>query len=296
MFRNLFLLIFIMFANDAIAQISDLVFLGTVTVKDGSTYTYKLQMTDSNGILKGYSVTDVRGANETETAVLGKINVAEKQLDFRETKIIYTKSNVQRSNFCYINAHLKVANTHGATMLSGHFKGYKEDGKTRCASGNLTLISAQDILNKLLEIANKDSITAEKSETNNKPEYANDEGKAVPESSVKKVMPGNEVNLACSASSITIEIWDAKNIDGDIITMMQDENKILENYTLSGNHKRVSINMGDKRTSVITIIAISEGSEPLNTARVKVVSGNNVYEIDATTVIGRNVTLNLKHE
>jgi len=289
------LLLLTFFFHPAFCQ-TQLVFIGTVSVKGADEYTYKLQVTDSAGILKGFSITDIMGPNETKTAITGTLDTSEKEMKYRETKILSTKSNARKSDFCFIHANLKLGEKKGITTLKGHFTGYLEDGKTVCADGRLTLLSAEDVLAKLSEIKSMDSIKAAKNNTQHEaPEYVYKEEKEVPESSIKKVKQGDTITLTCPSPAVTVDVWDAKTIDGDIVTILQDNNAVLENYTLSGIHKQTGIMLANK-TSILTLIAVSEGSEPLNTARLKITSGEDSYYIDATTTIGKNVVVILKRK
>jgi len=105
-------------------------------------------------MLTGYSVSDIAGADDTKTLISGRLNTGKKQLTFRETKLVYTKSATE---MCYIHATLKAGKMQGAATMRGHFKGYRADGKTPCGNGKIMMVCAHDILNKLLEIAHKDS-------------------------------------------------------------------------------------------------------------------------------------------
>ncbi len=279
-----------------LAQVSDLIFIGSAIVKGGRAFPYKLQVNDSNGILRGYSVMDAQGLNETKTAVKGVIYKDKKQLSFRETKIIYTKSKSAAADFCYIHSNLRIVKVQGAISLKGYFKGYKQDRKTECATGKLVLISGQDLLNKLLKIAGDDSSGRPKTDTLIKApkNYQIVYEKEVPATKIKNLMPGMLTELICPSHIVSVEIWDSKTIDGDKITLMQDNKPLLENFTISGNRKTVRVDMGKSETVTLRLIAQTEGTEPLNTARIRVVSGNVDYYIDATTTLDRSVRIVLK--
>jgi hypothetical protein len=278
------------------AQISDVVFLGTAMVNGGSAFGYKLQVTDSLGNLRGYSVTDVMGPNETKTAVRGTVDKKGKHLTFRETRLISTKSAAPTKDFCYIHGRVKLSKLQGMSTLKGSFKGYKEDGKTECGSGQLALVCAQDALDKLLKIAGddprsnkQDSITPATLVT----PQANRNYEELPDSEVQKIEAGTTHTIECGTGSITMEIWDCKNIDGDQMTILQDNMPILNNHTLTRARKTIPVRQTQQST-VITFRALNEGSEPLNTARVRIVAGENEYYLDATTQLGKDVTLVLK--
>jgi len=278
-----------------------LVFVGKLSVKDVGDYTYELQFTDTNGVISGFSVTDITGAEETKTAITGTIDKDKGVIDYHETKLISTKSKGDKADFVYIHGHLKITEPHGITMLKGQFTGYGADGKTVKATGKLTLASAKDVMDKIAKLQPKDTAAAKNTPTAIAPkseakEVVYEEEKAIPDREIIKVTPDNSLSFACASSIIMLEVWDAKTIDGDIITLLQDGTPILQNYTLTGHHKQITLNMGDKPQSTLTLIAISEGSEPLNTARIKITSASEEHYVDATTTIGKNVVIELKRK
>ena len=267
---------------------------GTVTTKDGITYSYLLQLTNNNGALNGYSVSDINGANETKTEVTGTLNTKRKELSFTETKLLTTKISGANIAPCFLHARLKISSKKGLTVLRGSFEGYLADGKTLCDGDvKLTLISKQELLAAPEKKQDTDTLPAAKPELP-KPETVYTYETEIADSKTLKALPGKATELYCSSPTITIELWDAKTIDGDIITLQQDGNTVLENYTLTAQHKQLTLSMGDKKTTTLSLIAVSEGSEPMNTARIKIISGDAIYYIDATTTIGKNVTVVLK--
>ena len=238
------------------------------------------------------------GADETKTAVRGTIDIAKKQLNITETKMIYTKSSASRSDFCYIHAHLRISKLQGMTLLKGHFDGYKEDGKTICASGKLALVNAQDILNKLLEIADTDKsespITENVGQAEKPVKIVYEKG--IPESEVIKVLPGKAFEFLCKDTLLKLELWDSEDIDGDIVSVYQGKTQLIENYKLTGRNKILYIPIGAKEKDTLTMIPVSEGSEPNCTARIKLTSGNNTIYIDAITTMGKDILIILKRK
>ena len=267
------------------AQSSQMVFLGSITVSGGKSYPYKLFINDSDGVLTGYSVSDIAGADETKTLIKGSKNADRKQLTFRETKLVYTKSATE---MCYLHSTLKAGSMQGAATLKGNFKGYRADGKTVCGKGKLLLVGAQDILDRLLEIAKQDSTpTAPKMATPNTEHPIN-------EAEIIKMLPGERKEIVCSSAAVELEIWDAKSNDGDIITLLQDGEPLLEQYNITYRHKVLHLRILESGSTQLQLVAINEGSEPLNTARIKITSGGVVQHIDASTTVGRDVIIVLK--
>ena len=274
------LLIIIHLFFGACAQSTQLVFLGSVIVSGGKSYPYKLFINDSDGTLTGYSVSDIAGADETKTLIKGSKNTGKKQLTFRETKLVYTKSATE---MCYLHSTLKAGTMQGAATLKGNFKGYRADGKTACGKGKLMLVGAQDILDKLLEIAKEDSTpTASKVATHHAE-------KSINEAEITKILPGNSIEILCSSADVEIEIWDAKSNDGDIVTLLQDGKPLLEQYKISYRHKVLTVHISESGSTQLQLVAINEGNEPLNTARIKITSGGAVQYVDASSSLQKRV-------
>ncbi len=272
----------------AFAQSSQVVFLGSITVSGGKSYPYKLFVNDSDGILTGYSVSDIAGPDETKTLIKGSKNASKKQLIFRETKLVYTKSATE---MCYLHSTLKAGTMQGAATLKGNFKGYRADGKTECGKGKLMLVCAQDILDKLLEIAKEDSIPQP---TSTHKAVADIAEKLVNEADIAKILPGDRKVIVCSSSDVELDIWDAKSNDGDIITLLQDGKTLLEQYKITYRHKVLNVHIPDAGSTQLQLVAINEGTEPLNTARIKITSGGVGQYVDASTTVGKDVIIVLK--
>ena len=270
------------------AQLSGLVFVGGAKVKGGATYTYKLTFSDSNDTIKGYTVTDVMGPNETKTNITGTIQPHKQTLTFTEQRIVYTKSTAGKEDFCFLHATLKVTNIKGVTGLKGHFTGYKEDGKTVCAKGEMLLMSSQDVLEKLLAMAPKRDSVPEVVHPSTAPQET--------PTQVAHVLPGKSLDVWTTTEDVTLEVWDDKNIDGDVITLLHKEQALLKDYTLKHEHMRLNVHTGSNTTDSLTVIAVNEGSEPTNTARIQLTSGKDIQYIDATTVMGKPVQIVLKRK
>lgn len=284
-----FFLTFILFHTISTAQVTNLVFIGSVSVSDGRNYPYKLYVTDSEDIVTGYSVTDILGADETKTFVRGKVDRKSKQLIFRETRIQQTKSKIPESDFCFIHARLKTGSLQGATTLRGNFTGYKPDGKTECGKGKIVLVCAQDALARLMKIAENEGIARPDDTTETAlPSMELDN---VPEESVRKIEPGETVILKCPNPNVTVEIWDAKTLDGDRISLFNGDTKVLSGYTITNEHKHLTVQMGSENSVQLRLVAETEGSLPVNTARIKLTSGDRIYYIDASTVLGKDVKI-----
>lgn len=292
MIKRLLLFILVVCPAYLFAQVSDIVFIGTVTTADGQNFSYKLQFTDANGQIKGYSVTDIMGPNETKTEVTGTINSSQKQIKFRETRVLRSKVGAG-STLCFMSATLKASSRKGTTILKGTFKGYT-DKNAECSSGKIVLVAAKDVMDKLMKSNfRNDSALIGKALAADRTEVlpAANEKKETPPDPVK-LSPGTTNNITVAATTATISVWDASNVDGDMITVLHNGKLVLSSYTLSATPKDFTITLTGN--DEIQVVANNEGSEPMNTARMKIVAGNDVRYFDAGTTVDKPVSIILK--
>ncbi len=274
--------------NPLLAQQYQYVFIGSASFTGSKEVTtYRLEFNDSSGTISGQSVMDILGSNKTTTKVAGKLDFKKGVLQFKETKLINTLSKYGAKDFCYVSATLKMKRKKSVTMFAGKYKGYNADGKTICGTGELTLLAANDLIDKLTRMAEKknilpDTITKKPTE------------QVIDTSGSVQLQPGSSMTFICPNPKIYIELWDNGKIDGDIVRLTQDDKVILDQYLLTNNRLLLEIKMPDNKASVLKLQALNEGTDPPNTARMKVTSGNKVYVIDASTEKSTPVEIILK--
>jgi hypothetical protein len=86
-------LIFLLFPYFLLSQ-NKYEFLGAVKLNgnDKTLITYRLVFEEKNGVINGYSVTDLDGIHETKNTISGTYDKKTKLLTFQENDILYTKS------------------------------------------------------------------------------------------------------------------------------------------------------------------------------------------------------------
>jgi hypothetical protein len=247
-------------------------------------YPYKLAFKDSNGIIKGYSLSDPRGPDETKSSITGTINTNRKEISFKENNIIETRSDADKNSFCFVKAHLKLKETKGLQTLKGSFTGYMADGNTECAKGEIVLFSKENVLSKLMKLNPKIDTAALAKQIK---EAANNKTSTI------ELLPGKTVDLTSQSSTAAIEIWDDEKIDGDIVSVLHNSKTILDHYAPGTDKKQLVIILrGDMDT--ITLKAISEGALPPNTTKLKLIQDNQTWLLNASTTIGQPSYIILK--
>ncbi|WP_276133439.1 hypothetical protein [Polluticoccus soli] len=251
------------------------ILVGSLTVDGAGSYTYKLQFKDSAGTIKGFSITDIGGKNQTRSAVTGSINESKKELVFREVNISNTKSTAARDSFCFVHARLKLAGMKKGKALKGRFTGYRSGGKSQCAKGSIVLYSATDVLDKLM----KQNPTAD---SLLKPLKARLREPDTSQTNATTVNSGSSFETTYTSSTATLELWDDQHIDGDIVSVLHNRQTILSRHSLASTRKQLTFQLTGK-TDTIALVAISEGSEPSNTAMLKLTTGSSIHYLKASS-------------
>jgi hypothetical protein len=277
----LFLLLY-----DVSLSAQEYVLIGALSLKDGGSYSYKLQFNDSAGSIKGYSVTDIGGRHQTKSAITGTINSNKKELVFRESGITDTKSSVARDSFCFVHARLKLAGLKKGKALKGNFTGYRPGGRTQCGKGSITLYSAADVLDKLM----KQSPAAD---SMLRPVKAKLMERDTAYANVTAVTAGKSFETHYDSPAATLELWDDQHIDGDMVSVLHNGKMILGNHSLSASRKMLAIRLTGN-TDTISLVAVSEGSEPSNTAMLKLTVGTAIHYLKASSKLNEPVYILLK--
>jgi len=225
---------------------------------------YHLVFTEKNGIINGYSLTDVSGDHETKNIVEGTYDVKSRILQFKEKSIIYTKSPISQESFCFINYSGKIKLKSTTTNLNGNFKGFFNNEKP-CIDGTLNLFGAAkvyEILAKIDKKIQKSSRVDAETKQKARPVQIFDSLQ------VNKLTSKQNLNIFNSYDNIKFDIWDNGKEDGDIINLYQNDKLILENYSLTKAKKSLVVKL-DPKENIFKIVALNEGSDFPNTAMIE---------------------------
>lgn len=255
---------------------------------DKTIISYRLVFSENSGAIKGYSVTDLGGDNETKNIITGTYNRKTKEIKFREETILYTKSKYSQDMFCFVNFSGKVKLVESNTKLEGDFKGLYKNNK-KCIDGTLALIGS----NKLYKLLNK---------INNKIQKSTKVDEAVKQKvnpitildslKVNNLIKGQNLNVFTKYESMVLEIWDSKDEDGDVINLYNNDKLILENYTIRNKKKKITINV-EKGQNIFTIEATDEGSLKPNTAMIQLVDQDRTFELMSNLKKGEKASITI---
>jgi hypothetical protein len=269
-YKTLALFLYISFnSNISFAQ-SELDYLGVIKLNDSSFISYSLKLTEQNGIITGYSITDIGGDHETKSNITGSYDKKTHALSFKEVGIIYTKSDVSDYDFCYVHFDGVIRNIDATKNIKGKFNGFYSDGIT-CINGELLLRSIQKIEKKALKIDNRiqksKKIAPEVKENVNLT-------KTLDTLKMNILKSNQNLSMFTSSQRLKLQIYDAGKVDGDKINVFVNDTILLKNYIVSKKMKQLIIPLRSKSTT-IKIRALNVGTISPNTAKIEITDQKN---------------------
>ena len=270
-FRIFLVIIFIY--QSANAQIDTQKYLGTIILENNKPMSFSLDLIEKNGIVSGYSLTNLGTKDETKSEIKGVYFKEDKSFQLQETQIIYTKSEAPINSFCYIRMNLKLKNRFTKKLLEGNFTGNFLDS-SECAKGKILLAEKSIIEKKIKKIEKKIEKKLEKEE--------------IIETKILK--DGDNLNINWKAKYLTIKIWDSNQEDGDKINLEINSDVILDNYETKNKAKKIKYKLNKGKNKII-IEATSLGKSPPNTSRIELIDKNKKYPILTQLDLNKSITI-----
>ena len=136
--KNVFTLLCVILSTLAYSQ-NTFSYLGTLLLSNKTPISFSLELQEDNGIVNGYSMTNINTPDETKSEISGLYFKKDKSFQLQETQILQTKSEAALNTFCYINMNLKFKGKFGSKRLEGTFTGNFLD-IIECANGKIMLM------------------------------------------------------------------------------------------------------------------------------------------------------------
>lgn len=258
-------------------------FLGGLKLNDSLIISYKLNLVETNGDIKGYSITDIGGDHETRSNIFGEYNSEDKILSFRESGIVYTKSPISQNDFCFLNTTFKNFVLGKTNKAKANFVGLFSDN-TQCIDGEVLLSSLEKVEKRIDKVMKKiskskrveDSIKQKLSKVN-----------LMDTRRMNFLKKGQIMSVFTQSSTIKLVIFDGGKLDGDRINIAINGKNVLNDFEANKSKKEVTINLSDKKNS-IEIEAKNEGEISPNTVVVMLYDGIN--EIRAVSNLKKGET------
>jgi hypothetical protein len=290
--KDISILISLLFFLNLISQenkIFDYELVGALVLDSNQLISYKIEFNSyKNGFIEGYSYTDLSGENETKSYIRGYYNTKNKNIQFKESDILYTKSKFLPEEFCFVSFNGRFKEVSKKKQLDGSFVGIYDD-KDTCATGQIKLVSTKFLEKKIKKIYKKvkkikkiDSIVKEEIKPEN----------YLKKFSETKINSGEKVSVFVYTNKMKMEIWDYGIEDGDVITISNNNVVLLENYIVKRKKKSIIVNLSDAE-NLIKITTINSGKLKTNTTKLKLYDFRRQYEVIADLDEGKEATINV---
>jgi hypothetical protein len=263
-------IVLILFSFTSVAQTNELI--GKITLTSGSSYTYKLVFSDSAGVIRGYSVSDLKGPYETKAAIEGTMD--EKSFSFRETKVLYAKT--KSKDYCLLNAKCKVTKQAGMQLFKGKAVGYLNGEKNKqCGKGTALFSSMKDIVSmtsKLMAKVDTSKLNEEQKRT------VDSLKRSIQNTSYINIDAKKDATVKWNSDSVRIEIYDDGEIDNDRISVLMDDDYIIKDLTVTAKreYRTIPVTPGNHK---LRFHAENEGNSPPNTVKAVLYDGDTKHYI-----------------
>jgi hypothetical protein len=277
--KNLIVIFFLLLTNVIFSQ-ENYDFVGVIQLPDNSIISYRVFFTEIKGDINGFSVTDLQGDHETKSIISGKIDKENDKLTFKESEIIYTKSDELTSDFCFIHFNGKLKLNHSKALIEGSFKGLYNDG-VKCTNGSIKLVGEDALykkVNKLSKKINKTNRISDSIKSSFSPV------KMINDLKMNTLKSNNNINVYTTSENYSIKLWDAGKEDGDKIFLYLNGKILMSKYEVVKQVKEIDIKLV-KGVNVLKIVAYNNGLIAPNTAKIVITDG--VLKHDLSTNLSK---------
>ena len=267
------LLIIITFISTNIYSQNTFSYLGTLILSNNTPISFSLELQEDNGIVNGYSITNINTPDETKSEISGLYFKKDKSFQLLETQILQTKSEAALNTFCYINMNLKFKGKFGSKRLEGTFIGNFLDS-TKCASGKIILMERTKLEKKIEKIKKKI-------------------GKKIDTTQILQTQilkDGDDFTINWERNKLQLYIWDANKEDGDKIELRINNNIILYDFETKNKRKKIKHKLLEGE-NIIEIKAINLGTFPPNTSRIELIDSNTKYPVITQLELGKSAII-----
>jgi hypothetical protein len=255
-------------------------YLGTLILSDNTPISFSLELQENNGIVNGYSITNINTPDETKSEISGLYFKKDKSFKLQETQILQTKSEAALNTFCYISMNLSFEGKFGTKHLEGTFTGNFLDS-TECASGKVILMERTKLEKKIKKI----KIKVEK-----KYNEKYQDTSLVKRTEILK--DGDDFTINWESNKLSLFIWDANMEDGDKIELSINGNIILDDFETTNKRKKIKYKLAEGE-NIIEIKATNLGTSPPNTSRIELIDSKTKYPIITQLELGNTAIIKI---
>jgi len=263
--RYILLLIVVFISTNSYSQ-NTFSYLGTLILSNNTPISFSIELQEDNGIVNGYSITNINTPDETKSEISGLYFKKDKSFQLQEIQILQTKSEAALNTFCYISMNLSFKGKFGSKHLEGTFTGNFLDS-IECASGKIVLMERTKLEKKFEKIKKK---------VEKKHNKKHQDTSLVKRTQILK--DGDDFTINWESNKLRLFIWDANMEDGDKIQLTINGNIILDDFETSNKRKKIKYKLLEGENS-IEIKATNLGTSPPNTSRIELVDNKIKYPI-----------------
>ena len=255
-------------------------YLGTLILSNNTPISFSLNLQEQNGIINGYSITNINTPDETKSEISGLYFKKDRSFQLQETQILQTNSEAPLNTFCYLNMNLSFKGKFGKKRLEGTFLVNFLDS-TQCASVKIILMEEEKLIKKIEKVKKKINKQTSKTPTDTN---------QIQQTKILK--DGDDFIINWESDKIKLFIWDANQEDGDKIQIKINGNIILNDFETKNKRNRIKYRLVDG-VNTIEIKAINLGTSPPNTSRLEFVDSKTKYPIITQLELGKSAIIKI---
>lgn len=274
--KNLLIPFMVLLFVNASAQ-EDYEYIGAIKLNDTSFISYKIAFDEKDGLLEGYSITDLGGSHETMSYLSGSFDSNKDEIDFYESGIVYTKSLVTTNDFCYVHFTGKLKKLDDRQGIQGSFKGLYDNGES-CIDGTIEMLNFRKVLKRAKRLDRKiDRTILISKEKRDKVNLV----KELESTKVNMLNKNEMLNVFSGSSEVVLRLYDAGQEDGDRVSLHINDSLLLDNYTVTNTPKEIRVTIEEPQTTLL-IQALNAGTIGGNTVKLELVLDESTV-VDALT-------------
>ena len=273
------IILFLTFSFQSFSQ-NTFNYLGTLILSNNTPISFSLNLQEQNGIINGYSITNINTPDETKSEISGLYFKSDNSFQLQETQILQTSSEAPLNTFCYINMNLSFKGKFGSKRLEGTFIGNFLDS-TQCASGKIILMEERKLIKKIEKVKKKIEKKANKNL---------DIKNQIQQTEILK--DGDDFTIKWESNKVKLYIWDANQEDGDKITLKINGEIILYDFETKNKRKKLKYQLEDGE-NILEITATNLGASPPNTSRIELVDSKTKYPIITQLELGKSAIIKI---
>ena len=255
-------------------------YLGTLILSNNTPISFSLELQEENGIVNGYSITNINTPDETKSEISGLYFKNDKSFQLQEIQIIQTKSEAALNTFCYINMNISFKGKSGAKRLEGTFTGNFLDS-IECARGRIIMMEKKELEKKIKKLKKK---------VEKKYNEKQQDTSLVRKSQILK--DGDDFTINWESNKVKLFIWDSNIEDRDKIQLIINGNIILDNFETTNKRKKIKYQLVEGENT-IEIKATNLGTSPPNTSRIELIDSKTKYPIITQLELGKSAVIKI---